>query len=157
MRKQATCETRRCQVNEWRTWADVWGNAGRSVSKIRESMSRLFENRSETRGFCSAGFFTGSRFAPEPVVFSRATHNSANHGKRCVAVKSIFFRLWTSYFSKSYTNTLIFAAQRVCWISGSILSHLPPARPQPMRGMWTEAESSSAFSATEVRHCSMAG
>ena len=110
MGSEATSDMRRYQINEWRTGVDVRFNAVRSVSKRRESMSRFFENRSETRDFVSADFPSRSFSSTEPALFSRATHNSADHGKRRVVVKLVFFRLWTLYFPKSYTNTLIFAA-----------------------------------------------
>ena len=59
-------------------------------------------------------------------------------------------------YSKSYTVTAIPAAIRFSSISGSIFDHSPPARPQPIRGMWTDALSSRAFFATCSRHCATA-
>ncbi|WP_339733548.1 hypothetical protein [uncultured Gimesia sp.] len=45
-------------------------------------------NVAETRGFCSTGFFSGSRSSAEPVVFSRATHIRDHHFKQRDGVKS---------------------------------------------------------------------
>lgn len=41
-------------------------------------------------------------------------------------------------------------------ISGSILDHVPPASPQPIRGIWTEASSSAALTATAPSAVSIA-
>ncbi len=54
-------------------------------------MSRIFENVTETRGFYSADFLSGSGSSTEPVVLTRATHNGGNHGERRVSVKGILF------------------------------------------------------------------
>ncbi len=77
MGRRATSEANRYQVDEWRTRDDVWGNVLRSVSILRESMSRLFSNLVKTRDFVSAGFYRCSISSAEPVLFSRATHYRA--------------------------------------------------------------------------------
>src|SRR5581483_1352276 len=60
-----------------------------------------------------------------------------------------------SFVSKSYTYVSMPSSARS--MMGSILLHLPPARPQPIRGMWTLAPPScNANALTRPKHVSMA-
>ena len=71
MRKR-TVSDRIPEVPIERRWRRI---TARNESKTGTEMSRLWRNRAETRDFCSADIFTASRFAPESVVCSRATHD----------------------------------------------------------------------------------
>ncbi|TWF83842.1 hypothetical protein FHX78_11774 [Streptomyces capillispiralis] len=58
--------------------------------------------------------------------------------------------------SWSYTVTGMFRATSRSVTSGSIRDHFPPASPQPMRGMCTDAPRSAAWPARAVRAVSIA-
>ena len=63
----------------------------RSVSTRRTFLGSFWLKVAETSGFNGADVLSGFDSSPEPVVFSRATHNRDDLDVRD-GVKSIFFR-----------------------------------------------------------------
>ena len=78
-------------VWEWDNVCCVCGYACWRVSTRISFWAQILLNLAETRDFCSADVGSAFCSSPEPVLFSRATHKSDDHGELRVGVKSDFF------------------------------------------------------------------